>query len=105
MADFRDHSTHGRIVGQRLPPPDLVEPEPDQGGALLARPPDRAADLLDGDGLALFGHAHASAGSAASVSRRRACSVDTLMPRRAATPRGLSSCLRASKVARTMLYG
>src|SRR5581483_478797 len=105
MADFRDHSTHGRIVGQRLPPPDLVEPEPDQGGALLARPPDRAADLLDGDGLALFGHAHASAAASASPPTRRACRVDTLMLRRAATERGESWCFSALKVARTMLYG
>src|ERR1700722_21040852 len=31
MADLVDHPAHGRIVGQRLPPPDLVEPEADQG--------------------------------------------------------------------------
>src|ERR1700681_1342749 len=56
MADLVDHPAHARIVRQRLPSPDLVEPEADQGGTLLARPPDRAARLLDGDGLAAFGH-------------------------------------------------
>src|ERR1700737_3855993 len=56
MADFVDHPAHGRIVRQRLLSPDLIEPEADQGGTLLARPPDRAARLLDGDGLAALGH-------------------------------------------------
>src|SRR3569623_2477223 len=36
---------------------------------------------------------------------RRAWRSETLRPRRAATERGLSTCLSASKVARTMLYG
>ena len=40
---------------------------------------------------------------AGSASRRRAWRLDTLMPRRAATERGLSSFLSASKVARTRL--
>src|ERR1700731_353536 len=30
MADLVDHSAYGRIVRQRLPSPDLVEPEADQ---------------------------------------------------------------------------
>src|SRR5690606_1771309 len=41
--------------------------------------------------------------SAAAASPRRACSSDTLRPRRAATERGLSTRFSASKVARTML--
>jgi hypothetical protein len=43
------------------------------------------------------------AAASASVSRRRACSDDTLMFRRAATARGESCRFKASKVARTML--
>jgi hypothetical protein len=43
------------------------------------------------------------AAASASVSRRRACSDDTLMLRRAATARGESCRFKASKVARTML--
>src|SRR5579883_1792224 len=41
----------------------------------------------------------------ASTSRRRACKVETFTLRRAATERGESWCLSASKVARTTLYG
>jgi hypothetical protein len=43
------------------------------------------------------------AAASVSVSRRRACSDDTLMFRRAATARGESCRFKASKVARTML--
>src|ERR1700680_558029 len=47
MAALVDHSAYGRIVRQRLPSPDLVEPEADQGRTLLARTADRASGLLD----------------------------------------------------------
>src|SRR5918995_4248741 len=50
-------------------------------------------------------YASAPTASASEASRRRDCSVETLRPRRAATARGLSSFLSASKVARTRLYG
>src|SRR5436190_13523439 len=36
MMNLVDHPAYRRIVRQRLPPPDLVEAEADQGGALLA---------------------------------------------------------------------
>src|SRR4029078_9068416 len=48
---------------------------------------------------------YSAVASASPPSRRRDCSVDTLMSRRAATERGESWCLSASKVARTKLYG
>src|SRR3569832_1397772 len=48
---------------------------------------------------------YSAVASASPPSRRRDCSVDTLMLRRAATERGESWCLSASKVARTTLYG
>src|ERR1700730_6662526 len=55
MADLVDHPAHGRIVRQCSLSPDLVEPEADQGGTLLARTADRAAGVLGGDGLAGLG--------------------------------------------------
>src|SRR6185437_6836344 len=48
---------------------------------------------------------YSAVASASPPSRRRDCSVETLMLRRAATERGESWCLSASKVARTTLYG
>src|SRR5690606_24460132 len=85
----------------------LVEPETDQGRALHLVTTDRRADLLDNNGL-LLSHdlsPDLSYQASTAVSPRRACSSETLRPRREATERGLSTRLSASKVARTMLYG
>src|SRR5215831_1456517 len=96
-----DHAAGHRGVGQLLDPADLVEPEPDQGLALNVMASRRARDLLDLDGLRLLGHAalskNQSVAGSPSPSRRRACRVETLMLRRAATARGESWCLSASK--------
>src|SRR5262245_47195291 len=115
MGDLRHHATHLRAVDKGPPLMHLVEAEPDQCRALDRRAPDRASDLLDDDGFSLLGHcqtfscsrafkAYASvpAASPAPSLRRETISL-TFLPRRAATPRGLSSCRSASKVARTML--
>src|SRR5688500_2878613 len=104
MLHLCDHAAHFRRVLQRCTTAELVQPEPDQRLALIGRAADGAAGLLHNYRL---GHRSApqpsAAAEAASTSRRRDCSEETLMPRRAATERGLSSCLSASKVARTML--
>ena len=109
VADLVDHAAHGRGVLQRAPAADLVEAEADQrrrwiAGRRIGLPICSTVMVLSAIGQASLG-SQASTAASASMSRRRAWSVDTLMPRRAATPRGLSSCFRASKVARTMLYG
>src|SRR5262249_56576699 len=77
---------------------DTIEPEPDQGLALGVMTADRAAGLLDLDGLCVVGHGalpvrstdqSAACSASAPASRRRPCKVDTLMLRRAgAPPRG-----------------
>src|SRR5258706_7367350 len=105
--DLGDHTADRWAVLQRRAAVQLVQPEPDQGLALVETAADRAADLFDDDGLVGHGDAPqpSAAAAAASASRRRACRSDTFTPRRAATERGLSSCCSASKVARTMLYG
>src|SRR6202023_1825594 len=94
-------------------PADLVELEADQRLTLRVMAADRAAGLLDLDHLCGLGHRHNSVTretrvdysvtTSASPPTRRACSVDTLMLRRAATERGESCCFSASKGARTML--
>src|SRR5262245_28365085 len=100
-----DHAAGHRRIGQFLHPADLVQAEPDQGLALNEMAPRRAAGLLDLDGLGFLGHRAApySVAGSPSPSRRRACRVETLMLRRAATERGESCRFNASKVARTML--
>src|SRR5262249_9128935 len=107
VADPGDHAAGHGGVGQFLDPADLVEPEADQGLALDVMAPRRASGLLDLHGFPLVGHVAKplaqSLAASASPSRRRACRAETLMPRRAATARGESWCLSASKVARTML--
>src|SRR5712691_4292013 len=113
MPHLGDHAPRLRSVGQLAHAADAVEAEPDQRLALRMLAANCAADLLDLDhfvGLAHLGLpaltlAQSAACSASPVSRRRPCSVDTLMLRRAATERGESWCLSASNVARTMLYG
>src|SRR5919107_1546828 len=115
VLDLFDHAAHRRGVGKRRGPMKLVELQADQRLALLGVATDRRPDLLNGDGgccsLRLVCHcvslpyASAPAASPSTASRRRAWSVETFRPRRAATEPGLSSFLRASKVARTRLYG
>src|SRR6516162_4281615 len=115
MRNLGDHAARGRRVDKFGDAADLVELETDQRFALGVIPAHRAADLLDLDGLAgVLVRSRAihhvlppsqSAGCSASTSRRRACSAETLTFRRAATVRGESWCLSASKVARTTLYG
>src|SRR5271165_6930085 len=105
-----DHSTHRRRVRQLRNTPDPIELQSNQGLTLGMFAADRTSNLLHLDGLASLGflaHEHSRNHSVTacspSLSRRRACSAETLMLRRPATERGLSWCLRASKVARTML--
>src|SRR5712691_10403633 len=113
MPHLGDHAPRLRSVGQLAHAADAVEAEPDQRLALRMLAANCAADLLDLDHFAGLAHlglpaltlAQSAACSASPVSRRRPCSVDTLMLRRAATERGESWCLSASNVARTMLYG
>src|SRR5262245_63121134 len=111
MLDLFDHAAGRRCVRHVRDAADPVEPEPDQGRALGMVAADRAAGLLDLDGFRCFAHlrlpppsaVQSAACSLSPSSRRRDCSVDTLMLRRAATERGESWRLSASKVARTML--
>src|SRR4051794_29487929 len=117
MMNLGDHAADRRRIRQLGHPADLVELQPDQRLALRVMPADRAADLLDLDRLGASHGLHSemrrpvaarvrySAVASASPPPRRACRVDTLMLRRAATERGLSWCFSASKVARPMLYG
>src|SRR5437879_574631 len=120
MPDLGNHAAYGRRVGHLDGAADAIKPEPDQGLPLFVTAPDRAADLFDRDGVFAgrrrFAHDHcprrervprfqSAAAASASTSRRRACRVETLMLRRAATERGLSWRFNASNVARTMLYG
>src|SRR4051794_12230846 len=117
MRDLGDHAAGRRRVRHLGDTPEAIEPKPDQGFTLAMVTPDRAADLFDFDhfsapGFCTLGHhrlpanarmCQSAACSASPRSRRRPCRVDTLMLRRAATERGESWCLSASKVARTML--
>src|SRR5215471_12190466 len=114
VRDLADHAADRGRVGQRRDAADAVEPKPDQGCTLGVLAADRTADLLHAKRLAAaFGRlAHglpmrprrySVAACSASTSRRRACRADTLMLRRPATERGLSWCLSASNVARTIL--
>src|SRR6516162_179469 len=114
VGDLGDHAAGLRRIDQLGDTADLVEPKPDEGFALRMIAAHRAAGLPHFDGLACpFGAIHwrapraldQSAGASASTSRRRACSAETLTLRRAATERGESWRLSASKVARTTLYG
>src|SRR5262249_56627440 len=110
MLDLLDHAAGRRRVRHVRDPTDPVEPEPDQGRALSMVAADRAADLLDLDGFRCFTHVglpppsavQSAACSPSPSSRRRDCGVDTLTLRRAATERGESWRLSASKVARTI---
>src|SRR5215831_19923201 len=109
MRDFGDHAPRRRCVLQLFDAADAIESETDKGLALVVAATNRAADLLDLYGLLGGRHdelrklGYSVAAVSASASRRRACSDDTLMFRRAATERGESWCFKASKVARTML--
>src|SRR5580658_4117771 len=116
MLNFCDHAAdRGRVV-QLGDPADLVELEADQRRTLRVVAPYRAAGLLDLDHLCGLGHCQKlrkslvrddlvrktgagscrssplvySATTSASPPTRRACSVDTLILRRAATERGES---------------
>src|SRR4029450_4273535 len=101
MPDLGDHAAGLRGIRQFGDAPDPVEAEPDQRLALRMMAPDRAAGLVDLGHF--FARAQAAPCSLSPTSRRRACRVETLMLRRAATERGESWRLSASKVARTML--
>src|SRR5690349_11874972 len=108
MAHLVDHAVRGRVIRQITRAADLVEPEPDQRGALVVVATQRAGDLLDLDGLLCLSHGvlpQSADTSASPPSRRRDCSVETLRLRRAATERGESWFFSASNVARTTLYG
>src|SRR5688572_14006446 len=71
VAHAGNHAAHGRIVGKRLPPADLVEAETDQRCALLARATLRAAGLLDRDGLAVALRGHRQLLTLPRLRRRR----------------------------------
>src|SRR5260370_25169430 len=51
MRDFGDHPACGRRVRKLADATDAIESEADKGLALVVAAPDRAADLLDLDGL------------------------------------------------------
>ena len=94
------------VSGRSRERPILFSPSPISVSRWVCCAPHRAAGLLDLDGFVFAGHdAFPAYSVAASLSApwRRACSAETLMLRRAATERGESWCLSASKVARTML--
>src|SRR5215813_11465773 len=121
MANLVDHAAHRGGILERAPPVHLIETEPDQRLLLNLGPPNGAAVLLNRNGLAGLGvrfrpggvswhvrsppcyltplsHAASPADSeSAEPSRRRATISLTFLPRRAATPRGFSCPLRASK--------
>src|ERR1043166_3094777 len=108
VVNSADHAARRRRVGQFGHAADLVELQSDQRLALPVVAAGGAAGLFDLDRLAvthvaLHLPAQSAACSPSPASRRRACNADTLMLRRAATERGESWCLSASKVARTML--
>src|SRR5579863_65391 len=109
MGHLGDHTAGRRRIDEFGDAADLVELETDQGFALGVNPSRCAAGLPDFDGFSrvlvgVHGMLHPqSAGASASTSRRRACNVETLTLRRAATERGESCRLSASKVARTTL--
>src|SRR4030088_1801555 len=101
MLNLCDHAANRRRVLKLGDPADLVELEADQRRALRVMAADRAAGLLDLDRLCGLGHRldsvtremrglFYSATASASPPTRRDCSVETLMPRRAATERGES---------------
>src|SRR5262245_61095456 len=109
VVNLGDHAAGLGCIGQLGYATDAVEPEPDQGLALSVVASHWTPDLLDLDRLAVaLAHGdlqhsavHSTACSASPASRRRACRVDTLTLRRAATERGGSWRLSASNVART----
>src|SRR5918993_2035011 len=106
VLDLLDHAAHRGGVAQGRGAVQLVQPEPDEGLALLGVATDRRADLAHGDRVGLSHHPppqDSAAAASPSVMRRRDCSVETLRPRRAATERGESSFFSALKVARTRL--
>ena len=111
MRHLGDHAARRRIVLHFLHAADLVQPKPDQRRALAAVAADRAADLLDLDGLL---RCHDALPSEVASVRLLGGRLDALFAaarlqgrdldqRRAATERGESWCFSASKVARTML--
>src|SRR5262249_18678609 len=112
MPNLGDHASGLRRIRQFDDTPDAVETKPDQRLALGMMTANGAADLFDlyhFVGLAHVGLSarltgfYSAACSPSPTSRRRACSVDPLILRRAATERGESWRLSASKVARTIL--
>src|SRR5271165_2079209 len=98
MGDLGDHAAGCRRIDEFGDAADLVELEPDQGFALGVDAARGARSLPHLDGftrvfLGVHGALRAySTDASASASRRRACSADTLMLRRAATERGESWC-------------
>src|SRR5581483_1718271 len=99
MPDLVDHAARLCGIRQFGDASDAIEAQADQRLPLIVMAADRAAGLHDLYGL--VGRAHVSscagarlrysdAASASPPSRRRDCSVDTLMLRRAATERGES---------------
>src|SRR6476660_8135051 len=101
MLNLGDHAANCRRVLQLGDTTDLVELEANQRRALRVMAADCAAGLLDLDRLCGLGHdnnsesarvvaLNYSATTSASPPTRRACRVETLMLRRAATERGES---------------
>src|SRR5580658_2527713 len=94
MRDLGDHAARGGRIEDGAAPANLVEAETDQGLALVDPAPDGADRLFERDHFGCRRHDglpdHESDASA-STPTRRDCSVDTLMLRRWATARGLSS--------------
>src|SRR5690242_20393097 len=98
MRDFGDHAAHGRSVVDRRAPTDAVETKAEQRLTLRARAADRTADLLDRDFLCCHDASPAQPSTASASAPpiwRRACNVETLRLRRAATERGESSRVSA----------
>src|SRR5215469_16195861 len=103
MLHLGDHAAHRGRVLEGAGAMTLVEAEPLQGRLLIGLAADRAADLRHRHGLLRLRHDDYSRASF-SPSRRPRISL-TFLPRRAATERGLTRLLSASKVALIMLWG
>src|SRR3984893_5718157 len=109
MRHFRDHAAHRGGVFKRGPSADPVQTKTDKRRALRCGTPDWTLDLFHddpGDGACRHGlFPYASLAASISPPWRRAWRADTLRLRRAATARGESCRCRASKGARTRLWG
>src|SRR5260221_8516977 len=84
-----DHAAHRRGVLERALPVALVEPQSLERRLLIGAPADWAAGLHHGDGFLVVGCrlCHYAVSRVSGVSRPRISA--TLLPRRAATARGL----------------